>query len=126
MFLFILLQLLSIGISDAIELYFNPQVHQYHNAPDIMRMDFQNYGYRHAFLSGIRVSWFLLGFQYIILSLLGTTNLFPIIPFSILNILMPIFVDHSIDYYRCHKYLYLSNMGCFIVLVLLNSFKIII
>lgn len=62
-----LTQLLSIGLSDAIEFAVNKPVHKYHNCPDIMRMCFKDYGYFDAFLSGLKVSWFLILFEIIIL-----------------------------------------------------------
>lgn len=50
----------SIGLSDAVEYLLSPTVHQLHNCPDIMRMDWEDYTIWHAFLSGVKCAWFLL------------------------------------------------------------------
>ena len=56
--------IISIAISNSIELFTNkPQtsiVHKQHNCPDIMRMDWDNYGFKHAAFSGVICSWWLI------------------------------------------------------------------
>lgn len=61
-FIFGFLLTLSIGISDAIELYFNPYIHQIHNMPDCYSrtMHFKDYRWWHAGYTGIQASWFLI------------------------------------------------------------------
>ena len=50
----------SIGLSDAIEYYLSPDVHEEHNCPDIMQMSWNQYNGWYAFLSGVKCSWFLI------------------------------------------------------------------
>ena len=50
----------SVAISDGIELFTNPIVHQEHNCPDIMNMSWDNYGFKHAAFSGVICSWWLI------------------------------------------------------------------
>ena len=85
LFLACLFQLLSIGISDGIEFYFNKDVHYYHNCPDIIKIPWNKYNYYHAFKSGIICSWFLILLQYIVYYYLNIDNIKPIIIVSIIN-----------------------------------------
>ena len=61
-FTFSFFVMLSIGISNGIELFTNPTVHRIHNMPDVYsrRMDFKDYRWWHAAYTGIKASWFLL------------------------------------------------------------------
>ena len=56
--------MISIAISNSIELFTNPIVHKQPTpvayCPDIMRMDWDNYGFRHAAFSGVICSWWLI------------------------------------------------------------------
>ena len=115
MFLSCFLQLISIGLSDAIEFYFNKDVHRYHNCPDIMRMDFDNYSYTHAFISGILCSWFLVLFQCLFFLILNVSNTIPIHIVSIINMIIPILINpYTVDdIFMCHKLLYLLNISSF-------------
>lgn len=115
LFLSCVFQLLSIGISDGIEFYFNKPVHYYHNCPDIIRIPFERYNYHHAFMSGIICSWFLILAQYIIFRCLNVTDVEPIVIVSIVNMLLPIFVNPNTcnDIFMSHKLLYLINIGLF-------------
>ena len=122
--------LLSIGISDAIELWFNPEVHKIHNCPDILNMKFENYDYHHAFLSGIMCSWFLFLTALIIANVIEwyterklNTNILFILSF--INIMMPFFVNPSTctDIFMCHKMLYLINFIGIIYFFTTNKIK---
>lgn len=97
----------SVGISDGLELYTNPQVHREHNCPDIMRMHWEDYTGFHAALSGIKCSWFLF---------LPFLTVFPIdnrtaVGLALTNIAIPLvmFVKREKDIYAGHKWLYLIN-----------------
>ena len=119
------IQLLSIGISDGIELFFNKQVHKEHNCPDIMHMDFDNYGHTDAFISGIKVSWYLIITEIVILLLVqfvfnkkyDVQNLYVL---SVINILIPIIINPSTcsDIYMSHKVLYLVNFVIILLIIL--------
>jgi hypothetical protein len=50
----------SIGASDAVEYHISPAVHKAHNCPDIMGMRWSDYKTIHAFISGVKCSWFLI------------------------------------------------------------------
>jgi hypothetical protein len=50
----------SIGASDAVEYHISPAVHKAHNCPDIMGMRWSDYKTIHAFISGVKCSWFLM------------------------------------------------------------------
>lgn len=96
---------ISIGLSDAIELKLNSKVHKNHNCPDIMRMKWSNYTIWHAFLSGIKCSWFLL----LPLCFIPQNNKILII-LSVINMSIPVFtyatgLDKR-DIYLSHKLLY--------------------
>src|SRR5437016_2912687 len=109
-----LAQLLSIGISDAVEFYFNKRVHYEHNCPDIMRMSFRDYNYWHAFLSGIYVSWFLVLAEYLIFYAIGAQFEFAFI-ISLINIILPVCTNPPFtdDPYLCHTLLYVINIWVF-------------
>lgn len=51
---------MSIGAADAIECCVSPRVHREHNCPHIMSMRWCDYSAHHAFLSGVKCSWFLI------------------------------------------------------------------
>jgi len=98
----------SIGISDMIEYYISPRVHQIHNCPDIMDMNWSDYGGWHAFLSGVKCAWFL-----IMPTCLFRHNWMVITGLNIANICIPIMSYLSgkdkEDPYYAHKMLYMVN-----------------
>lgn len=101
----------SIGISDAIELYTNPYIHQIHNCPDIIRKPWSQYGYLDAAKSGMMCSWFFIPFFLILKNSLSFTLLL-----SLLNIMIPIIVEipfikkqYGHDPFLGHKLLYFTN-----------------
>lgn len=115
--------IMTIGLSDALEFYISPKVHQYHNCPDIMRMDWKNYNGYHAFLSGVKCAWFL-----ILPLCLFRHSLEIISALNIINILIPLCcyftgIDKT-DIYYSHKLLYLYNplfLSMSIVFILLQA-----
>jgi hypothetical protein len=98
----------SIGISDMVEYYISPRVHLIHNCPDIMGMKWNDYGGWHAFLSGVKYSWFL-----IILACLFKHNWVIITCLNIVNILLPVGSyltgKDNDDAFFSHKMLYIIN-----------------
>jgi hypothetical protein len=103
---------LSIGLSDAIEYYLLPDVHRYHNCPDIMRMAWKNYNGFYAFLSGVKCAWWL------ILPL----SLFPhnysvIYWLCCINVLLPVFYKliNEGNMFACHNTLYIVNTAGLII-----------
>lgn len=116
--------IMSIGLSDAIELYFNPLVHSIHNAPDIMRKRFKDYNYFDAFMSGIYCSVPIV-VEYLICY---TFNIHPffIEYVSLINILTPIIcylTELQVqDLFISHKILYIVGFTYFVSIV---SFKML-
>ena len=111
---------ISIGLSDAIEYIISPYVHKIHNCPDIMEMPWANYNAYHAFMSGVKCSWFLmlplipvLGYNY---------SRFAISCISIFNILLPVPIYlFGLDLkqpFLCHHLLYLVNPIVIIAIVI--------
>jgi len=111
---------LSIAISDGIEFFTNPLVHKVHNCPDIMGMDWKNYRFWHASMSGWLCAWWLIYPAFLII---------PVDPMVIhllviFNILLPlvylVIPANSIDNsFLGHQILYTINpigimMACFI------------
>jgi len=111
--------IISIGLSDMLEFYISPTVHKEHNCPDIMRMRWENYDGRHAFISGIKCSWFL-----ILPVCLFNHNVTIMITLTIINILIPLFCyamgKDKYDIYYSHKLLYNVN-PIFIALSLISG-----
>ena len=52
--------IISIGLSDMIEFFLSPRIHEIHNCPDIMQLSWSEYNAFYAFMSGIKCSWFLI------------------------------------------------------------------
>lgn len=120
-----LIQLLSIGCSDSIELFFNPQVHKIHNCPDIIKKSFEDYNHIDAFISGLLCAWLFIFIECIVLLLIYKyTNMHlnwkPLLYVSIINVLLPIFVNDKIfyDIFLCHKILYLINILAFMCIII--------
>lgn len=96
MLLLFVLHVLSIGISDSIEL-----IHQFHNYPDIMKKKWIEYTYFDAFMSGIYCSFPII-FEYIVFLGLGIQPFFLNYPhiepnFLLLQYINP-FLSHTIIY----------------------------
>ena len=113
---------LSIGISDGIELYTEPRVHKYHNAPDIMNITFDKYTVLHAAMSGMKLSWFL----FVPACLLIPFPTMVVNTLSVMNIMVPLVVYFikSNDYYLGHKILYGMNsfiLGGTAIYVIINK-----
>ena len=114
--------IVSIGISDAIELKFNPSVHFYHNCPDIIKTTWANYQYKEAFLSGIICSY---PFGIIILIPIQLPMI-PILLLGICNILVPIIFYHrkspfyTVDIFHGHNMLYVINFISFLNIYILS------
>ena len=112
----------SIGLSDMIEYYLSPNVHEQHNCPDIMRMRWTDYNGWHAFLSGVKCSYFLI----LPLGLFG--HIIPIITgLNIANLLIPVVcylsgMDKK-DPYFGHKMLYLVNPILLAMSIILNMVR---
>ena len=101
--------MISIAISNSIELFTNPIVHKQHNCPDIMRMDWDNYGFKHAAFSGIICSWWLI----LVALILPCVPKFYFILY-IYNIITPLIVKcvqgpNPANPYLGHTILYLLN-----------------
>ena len=116
--------ILSIGLSDMIEFWISPAVHQYHNCPDIMKMKWNNYKSIHAFLSGIKCSYFLIA-----LCIFNHTPLFTLIWFCI-NIAIPLIcyltgLDKRNMFYS-HMMLYITNFYFVLRLISKNKYNLII
>jgi hypothetical protein len=114
------LYVVSIGLSDAIELYFNPLIHKCHNAPDIIHKSFENYTYFDAFLSGVICTWIVVPVVIVFL-LLGCRPPY-IFVICLINILIPIIYWitgwQENDMFAGHKALYVSSIVYFIVLLI--------
>lgn len=98
---------LSVGISDGIELFFNPKVHKHHNCPDIMRMDWKDYNFFYATLSGIKCSFFLFIPALTLIPI--TENQLKIL--SVTNIMIPVLMrlKREKNIYAGHNWLYSIN-----------------
>lgn len=107
-----LIYALSIGFSDAIELYLHPYVHKIHNAPDIIKKDWKDYTYADAFLSGFICSFPIL-LELLIFYFLGIEPKYLLI-LSILCVLIPIYAyisnKQTDDPFFSHKMLYLFGL----------------
>jgi len=114
---------LSIGLSDGIEYYFNPNVHRVHNCPDIMRMRWKDYKVYHAFMSGVKCSWFL--FIPACLILPCSKRIIHMLFWT--NISLP-FICYMTDMQKkdsflCHKLLYIVNAFGVIASSLIRLFE---
>jgi len=101
--------LLSIGLSDAIELYLNPMVHKIHNAPDIIGKNWVDYTIGDAFFSGIIASWPVI----IPMIICYVFTIYPImlLSLSFINLSIPIICYltnwQTEDLFLAHKILYI-------------------
>lgn len=123
-FFLCLFQIFSIGMSDGIELFFNPTVHKLHNCPDIIGKSFNDYSFFDAFVSGVYCSWFLVLIEFIIFVLLNyfcssKLNYKLLFYISLINIILPIFINPTTfeDIFLCHKILYLLNICVFLLII---------
>lgn len=120
-----LLYLGSLGLSDAIELYFNPLVHQIHNAPDLARKPWADYTYFDAFMSAITCSWILL-IPFVLFMVLGV-QFYWIYPVVIANLLTPVVTYvtdwQTLDPFMSHKILYLTGFVYFVALLVVHVVK---
>lgn len=119
-FLFASFVTLSIGLSDAVELFLNPYVHQIHNLPDCYSrtMKFEDYRWWHAAYTDVQASWFLL----------LPLTVFPVRLFVVdalkigfVNVLIPLAmyvtgIDKEMPYMG-HMLLYLLNFVAVVVCV---------
>jgi hypothetical protein len=100
---------ISIGISDAIEFFFNKEVHRKHNCPDIMNMQWKDYNAWYAFLSGVKCAWFLVIPAFLILPM----DMKLVALQCGVNIILPYIYYFTNwqqnDAYGCHKSLYIFN-----------------
>lgn len=116
----------SIGLSDAVEYYTNPDVHRYHNAPDIMRKEWEYYTVIDAFLSGVICCWIMV-IPMLLFIVLGTP-IYGIEKICIANVLIPIicylFDLQAIDIYLPHKMLYLMGAIYFVAMIAIQAIKI--
>lgn len=115
-------QLFSIGFSDAYEFFTNPLVHEIHNCPDIMRIPWEKYNCLYAFMSGIKCSWFLVLFEYILFCSLkysfGLKFRDDYIRIALaINVNLPgiYLFSGNIDTFFGHQLLYLTNFISFIL-----------
>ena len=101
----------SISISDGLELFTNPDVHFFHNCPDIIQIPWKQYTVYHAAKSGFICSWWLiivcmfLPRFYFFYFILGVTNI-------LLPLVLRVFQGEKPgDIYLCHTFLYINNAG---------------
>jgi len=117
-----LIFIISVGISDALELLLNPMVHKLHNAPDIRKKCFAKYTTFDAFLTGVICCKPLLFLIPIFLFFNITFVL--VIPVSIYIILIPIisYVTgfQEEDYFWAHIVMYITTIMYFGMLLLLK------
>jgi len=108
---------ISIGLSDTIELFFNPTVHEFHNAPDISGKSWEQYGCWDAFYTGIKCC-IVLVLPLVIYCILGIVPLYFWIP-CFINPIIPIVCYltnlQEYDLFLCHKLLY--GVGAVFLLV---------
>ena len=119
-FLFAFFVTLSIGLSDAIELFLNPYVHQIHNLTDCYSrtMKFEDYRWWQAAYTGVQASW----------CLLLPLTVFPVRLFVVdaliigfVNVLVPVAmyvtgIDNEMPYMG-HMLLYLLNFVAVVICV---------
>ena len=118
---------LSIGVSDAIELHLNPLIHQIHNAPDIMRVSWEHYNTFDAFMSGIYCSWVVV----VMLLVFWCLKIKPkcLYWLVVINLMIPILCYvtgfQQVDPFLSHKILYLCGIVYFIVMILSHFLRLI-
>lgn len=119
--------ILSISLSDGIELYTNPLVHMLHNRY-IVRQSWKNYNFYYAAKSGFVCSWFLILPFCFISSYLGYKTI-PVYYYFlyVFNICLPLVlriiqgVTTSSNMYLGHQLLYLINPLVLLLMIVNNS-----
>jgi hypothetical protein len=101
--------ILSICLSDGIELYTNPDVHMFHNRY-IVSKSWKEYNFYYAAKSGFKCSWWLI---------LPACLILPCIPkyyyfLYVFNVCLPLILrpfqgQHPKNMYLCHQLLYVVN-----------------
>lgn len=115
--------IMSIGLSNMIELYLNPTVHKQHNCPRIMKIPWKDYNGFHAMWTGIKCSWFLI-LPLCVFS--HSSNI--IFALDIINVLIPVFcfitgLDKS-NPYNGHNIMYIINFSMLFISTLGFAFDI--
>jgi hypothetical protein len=109
--------MICIGISNAIELWLNPEVHKEHNCPNIMHKKWEDYTYFDAWFSGVACCWpLIIPLVFRVKNTFFDINMLYIL--SVIATLLPaiVFLKGEENIYASHELLY-KMFGYYFVLV---------